>query len=537
LAVVPRRPLELGKTATNSMKLRDLSLRTKLVSAFALLTLIILVVSTQALRALSTEHQSFTAFVGETGLRMKLANDILDAANARAVSARNLVLVTTPEDAANEKAAVAKAHERVERAFAVLKTALEKTRGVTEQERKLFAALEDVEAKYGPVALNIVALALDGKKDAAVAKMNADCRPLLAALIAAADEYIQAIEAEAQAEIKDSEAAYSLNLALLVVGCVLAVVASGVMTVFLTRSIVGPIGRAVQVAKTVASGDLRSRIDILSKDETGELLGALTAMNQSLVDIVTNVRQSSESIATGSAQIATGNSDLSSRTEQQASNLQQTAASMEEMTATVRNNAATAQQATSLASDASRAAVRGGEVVGQVVATMDEIAAGSRRIAEIIGVIDGIAFQTNILALNAAVEAARAGEQGRGFAVVAGEVRNLAQRSAEAAKEIKSLIGTSVERVDAGTKFVADARASMDDIVTQVQRVSTLIGEIGTATAEQTEGIGQVNSAVSDLDRATQQNAALVEESAAAAESLKQQAARLAHMVGVFRLA
>ena len=519
------------------MKLRNLPLRAKLITAFAALTLVVILVSLQALRALRDEHRAFTTFVGDTGLRMKLANDILDAANARAVSARNLVLVTVPEDVSKEKAAVTAAHDKVGKAFAALKAGLEGTQGVTDEERKLFVVVQDVESKYGPVALDIVGLALDGKKDVAIAKMNADCRPLLAALLASANDYIRAIERQAQAEIEESATDYARNLSLTLAGCVLAALMSVAMTMVLTRAIVRPIDQAVEVAKTVAAGDLRSHIEIRSADETGQLLGALREMNQSLAGIVTNVRQGSESIATGSAQIATGNADLSSRTEQQASSLQQTAASMEEMTATVKNNAATARQAASLATDASRAASKGGEVVGHVVSTMDEIASGSRKIAEIIGTIDSIAFQTNILALNAAVEAARAGEQGRGFAVVAGEVRGLAQRCAEAAREIKALIGSSVEKVDTGTRLVADARTSMDDIVAQVQRVSTLINEIGTATAEQTEGIAQVNSAVSHLDQATQQNAALVEESAAAAESLKVQAARLAQTVSVFRLA
>ncbi|MBB6560407.1 methyl-accepting chemotaxis protein [Acidovorax soli] len=290
------------------------------------------------------------------------------------------------------------------------------------------------------------------------------------------------------------------------------------------------------VARSIGEGDLSQHIAVQGRGEVAEMMQAMQHMQTSLVRIVGSVRQSSDSIATGSSEIAMGNADLSQRTEEQASNLEETAASMEEITSTVKNNADTARKAAELAGTASQAAERGGEVVGQVVATMQDISAASKKITDIIAVIDGIAFQTNILALNAAVEAARAGEQGRGFAVVASEVRSLAQRSAEAAKEIKGLIGASAERVDNGTRLVADAGSSMEDIVTQVRRVSALIGEISTATGEQTLGIGQVGEAVAQLDQVTQQNAALVEQSAAAADSLKHQAARLAETVSVFRL-
>ena len=299
-----------------------------------------------------------------------------------------------------------------------------------------------------------------------------------------------------------------------------------------TRSV----ARALATAQAVANGDLTTAIAAESRDEIGQLLDALGRMNASLARVVTEVRSSSENIATGTAQIATGNADLSQRTEQQASNLQQTAASMEELGATVRHNASTAQQATEVVGQASAAARRGGEVVAQVVDTMEEITASSRKIADIIGVIDSIAFQTNILALNATVEAARAGEQGRGFAVVASEVRSLAQRSAGAAREIKALITASGERVQTGSRLVNEAGAAMSDIVAQVSRANSLIGEISDASQQQAAGISQVGGAVSQLDSVTQQNAALVEESAAAADSLSQQAARLVQAVGVFRL-
>jgi methyl-accepting chemotaxis protein len=305
---------------------------------------------------------------------------------------------------------------------------------------------------------------------------------------------------------------------------------------WMTRSITVPLRKAVGVAELVAGGDLTSHIEVSSKDETGQLLAALKAMNESLVKVVSTVRQGSDSIATGTGQIATGNADLSQRTEEQASNLQQTAASMEELTSTVKSNADTARQATELAGSASAVAAQGGVVVGQVVNTMEAITASSKKIADIISVIDGIAFQTNILALNAAVEAARAGEQGRGFAVVASEVRSLAQRSAAAAREIKELITDSVDKVQTGSAQVGEAGRTMSDIVAQVKRVNDLIGEISTATGEQTRGISQVGDAVNQLDQVTQQNAALVEQSAAAAESLNQQAARLVDAVSVFKL-
>ena len=340
----------------------------------------------------------------------------------------------------------------------------------------------------------------------------------------------------AAAEYHAAQTLYTVVLwtTLAVSATVLAVAALAGLS--LIRSITGGIGAAVKVAQTVAAGDLGSTIVVDRSDEIGTLLVALRLMNTSLVAIVGDVRNASESIATGSAQIANGNADLSQRTEEQASNLQQTAASMEQLTATVKHNADTARRASELAEGASRVAAQGGTVVGQVVSTMDGITDSSKKIADIIGVIDGIAFQTNILALNAAVEAARAGEQGRGFAVVAGEVRSLAQRSATAAREIKGLIGESVGKVEDGTRLVADAGRTMGDIVDQVRRVSQLIAEISDASGEQSTGIGQIGDAVAQLDQVTQQNAALVEESAAAAESLRAQADSLAKTVATFRL-
>ncbi|MES2072064.1 MAG: methyl-accepting chemotaxis protein [Pseudomonadota bacterium] len=305
---------------------------------------------------------------------------------------------------------------------------------------------------------------------------------------------------------------------------------------WLTMGIVGPLKKAVDSAQRVAEGDLTAEINVLSKDETGQLTQALKDMNSSLVRIVGQVRTGTDAIATASGEIASGNLDLSSRTESQASSLEETASSMEELTSTVKNNADNARQANKLAESASEVASKGGNVVSQVVDTMGQINESAKKIVDIISVIDGIAFQTNILALNAAVEAARAGEQGRGFAVVASEVRNLAQRSAAAAKEIKTLIGDSVEKVEIGSRLVEQAGATMDEVVASVRRVNDIISEITSASQEQSAGIEQVNQAIVQMDEVTQQNAALVEQAAAAAGSLQDQAAELAKVVSIFKL-
>lgn len=335
---------------------------------------------------------------------------------------------------------------------------------------------------------------------------------------------------------KEAAEQRALNKTVIVGGSTIAIAIAALMGLWITRSITRPIGEAVSLAERVAAGDLTAKVHTTARDETGQLLRTLGTMTDSLVRIVGEVRRSSDSIATGSSQIATGNADLSQRTEEQASSLQQTTASMEQMSQTIKENSSTAQIAIQLAREACDAASSGGAVVGQVVSTMHDISESSRQIADIIGVIDGIAFQTNILALNAAVEAARAGEQGRGFAVVAGEVRTLAQRSADAAKQIKSLIGQSAERVETGSRLVGEAGSAMSDIVKQVKRVDDLIAEMGTSAGQQSESVMQVAGAMNQLDLVTQQNAALVEESSAASQSLQQQADQLARLVATFRL-
>ena len=517
------------------MNISNLRVKTKLLLGFAAMALVVLLVSILSVRSLASSNDRFSSYLDGVGKRERMATDVRGAANRRAIAARNLVLVTDPADREAEKAAVTKAHEDMKTSLAAMKESLSKSAEATAADRELFRRIEDVEAKYGPVALNIVGLALDGKRDEAIAKMNAECRPLLAALLKATSDYIVDAQSDGADTVKQASASFAAERLTLIVVCVLAGLGAFALGWFIANAVTGPLNHAVTLAEAVAAGDLRSDIEVSRTDETGQLLSALKRMNESLSTMVGSVRQSADGIATASSEIASGNQDLSSRTEQQASALQQTASSMQQMTATVQHNAETSRQASQLATSAADVAGRGGQVVQQVVSTMAEISASSKRIADIISVIDGIAFQTNILALNAAVEAARAGEQGRGFAVVASEVRSLAQRSAHAAKEIKSLIEDSVGKVDTGSALVGEAGKTMTEIVEQVRRVTSLMAEINASTSEQSSGIVQVNQSVAAIDQGTQQNAALVEESAAAAESLKQQASGLLDVIARFK--
>jgi len=388
--------------------------------------------------------------------------------------------------------------------------------------------------KYSKKAEDAIDLGSGDINTGVAAMMSAD--ETYSAVVKALGDMGARVNDKADEVSKRTDRTARLSQWLIGVALAIAIVAASVVAFVSARAVAGNLRAASKVAGKLADGDLGVRFENNSKDELGELSRSLDRMREAFANMIGDIRDTSESVSVASSQIAQGNAHLSSRTEQQAGSLQVTAASMEELSSTVKNNANTARQANQLAASASEVAARGGQAVGQVVSTMGDIQASSRKIAEIIGVIDGIAFQTNILALNAAVEAARAGEQGRGFAVVAGEVRNLAQRSAQAAREIKQLISDSVQKVDSGSRQVTEAGQTMRDIVDQVKRVADLIGEITSATLEQDSGIGQVNAAVTQLDQMTQQNAALVEQSAAAAESLKEQAARLAQAVAIFKL-
>ncbi|RIX83273.1 methyl-accepting chemotaxis protein [Acidovorax cavernicola] len=407
---------------------------------------------------------------------------------------------------------------------------------VTEEEKATFKSIVELRAKYQAAKDDVTRAKAGGNTVETVRAYQLSFQPAAKAYENRVLELL-AIERRAIDDMShaiDAANAKSFNLRLLLTA--LTVLLGGLFAFFISRSIVRPLAKAVGVAETVAAGDLSANIRVDSRDETGQLMQALKDMNTNLAKVVGEVRTGTETIATASGQIASGNQDLSSRTEEQASSLEQTAASMEELTSTVKQNADNARQANQLAVSASEVAVKGGAVVSQVVDTMGSINASSKKIVDIIGVIDGIAFQTNILALNAAVEAARAGEQGRGFAVVASEVRSLAQRSAAAAKEIKTLIGDSVEKVEEGSKQVAEAGRTMEEIVGSVKRVTDIMGEITAASQEQTSGIEQINQAITQMDQVTQQNAALVEEASAAAQSLQEQAGSLVQAVSVFKL-
>lgn len=407
----------------------------------------------------------------------------------------------------------------------------------SDEERKLHDAMASDWDNYMREHEKMLVASRSNQNEEARALLEGASRQAFLAANAKLDELagLNAKGSEEASRLSDKSYADAVEMIAISLVLGLGVVVAG--SIWLVRSITGPLAQAVEAVDKVASGDLSGQISVHTKDEVGLLMQSLATMQAGLIRLVQEVRQNSESVATASSQIAQGNQDLSSRTEEQASALQQTAATMEQLGTTVRNNADSARQANQLAQNASTVANQGGEVVSRVVSTMQGINDSSRKIGDIISVIDGIAFQTNILALNAAVEAARAGEQGRGFAVVAGEVRTLAQRSAEAAKEIKLLIGHSVEQVNQGSTLVDQAGKTMDEIMHAIQRVSDIVGEISSASQEQSTGVQQVCEAVGQMDQATQQNAALVEESAAAAESLKGQAHQLVKAVASFTLA
>ncbi|MEP7100284.1 MAG: methyl-accepting chemotaxis protein [Burkholderiales bacterium] len=507
---------------------------TRLAAAFGSVVLVLIAVAAVGIFNLASLHAGTASIVDSLYPKVLEAQGVKDGVNVIESAMRDTLISKDPEE--NKKDVAKILAQRIEIAANLDK--LDKTI-TSSRGRELFKAVTTVRGDYVGGQEEFLRLIAQGKQDAAAGLLATTVRARQSAYFDAVTALVKYQSELVEKAGAAAESSYLSARTVMLALVVLAAAMASVLAWLVTRSIIGQLGgepdHAAGAASEIARGNLAVEVSVRPGDTTS-LLAAMKAMRDSLARIVGQVRDSSDSIATGSAQIATGNADLSQRTEEQASNLQQTAASMEQLAGTVKNSAETAGQANKLATRASEAAVKGGEMVGRVVATMQDITASSKKIADIIGVIDGIAFQTNILALNAAVEAARAGEQGRGFAVVASEVRSLAGRSAEAAKEIKSLIGASVEKVEAGARQVNEAGASMNEIVTQVRSVSQLIGEISAATTEQSIGINQVGDAVTQLDQVTQQNAALVEESAAAAESLKDQAAKLSEVVSVFKV-
>lgn len=520
------------------MFLSRMTVATRLYAGFGLILAILVVVTGIAMVKVERIDRALRSNSEEHVQVQRYAINFRGSAHDRSIAVRDVVLSSTPAEREKEIATI----ESLASFYAQSAEPLEKLiarPGAEPDLAQLYADIRGIEKQAVSVTQAIIEQAKAGNL-AARETLWSQAKPLYVQWLAAINKLIDFEEARIQKANQTALDEAGGFLGVMFAALVLALLLSAAVAWVVARSIVRQLGAEpstlAEVARHVAQGDL-SPVRAAERAQPGSVLASLGAMQSSLASVVGKVRQAANAVSSGSQEIAAGNAGLLQRTEAQAADVQQAASSIEQMTASVRNNADSARQATQLAFAASGAAGKGGAVVAQVVSTMDEITASSHKIADIIGLIDAIAFQTNILALNAAVEAARAGEQGRGFAVVAGEVRALAQRSADAAKEIKGLIDSSVTKVEQGALLVGDAGATMTDIVAQAQRVAELIAEISTATAEQTEGIAQVGDAVSHLDHAAQQNAAMVEQNSEAAQALSQQAAELAQAVSVFRLA
>ncbi|MBI2732279.1 MAG: MCP four helix bundle domain-containing protein [Aquabacterium sp.] len=502
----------------DTMNLSDIKLGKKLGAAFGFVLLLNVLVGSFAVMQMSRINGNTQEIATNWLVGVRTLGDIRDALAEFRRAEALVLLLDDEQERAGEESRMSESKKKVVELMAIYEPTV-----TTPSERAIVDKFKQELSAYYDVNAKLIAMARQGANGVAEARhlYKGDSRVTFRALRATLNEDIAFNKNGADAAYAESQATFSQSRGWVIALLVGAVALASGLALWITRMVTGPVNEAAEVARRIADGDLTARLQARGSDEIGDLLRALADMKDNLVQMVSGVRMGAESVATASSQIAQGNQDLSQRTEEQASALEQTAASMEQLGSTVSQNADSARQADQLANGASTVAIQGGEVVSQVVETMKDINESSRKISDIISVIDGIAFQTNILALNAAVEAARAGEQGRGFAVVAGEVRNLAQRSAEAAKEIKSLINASVERVERGSTLVDQAGATMQEVVTAIRRVNDIVGEISSASTEQSSGVSQVSEAVSQMDQATQQNAALVEESAAAAESLK----------------
>ncbi|GAA0820220.1 hypothetical protein GCM10009079_25940 [Ralstonia mannitolilytica] len=503
----------------------------RLGAAFALVVLLLIGTATVGIQHLDDNNTKMSRIVSERYSLIALSNQIKNNGYKANGILSNLLLATSPEQKAkymNDYAAIRQANGQ---AYGRLEKLLK-----TDQGKALFKEQFDARSAYGASVRKFFELVDANRPEDARVLYQGEMSRLQDQYYVLVDKMVDHQAAEMERDVGEAAeqgaSAKIQMIVLSVVAALLAIATGG----FITRTITRPINRAVQLAEAVAQGNLTHHLEVDTRDEIGRLLGALKHMTENLHRIVGRVRDGTDTITRASREVASGNLDLSSRTEQQASSLEETAAAMEQLTSTVKQNADNAQEASRLASNASQVATKGGDAVGDAIETMSTINASSRKIVDIIGVIDSIAFQTNILALNAAVEAARAGEQGRGFAVVAGEVRSLAQRSAAAAKEIKGLIEDSVSHVGAGTAKVEEAGQIIRDVVAGIQNVTNIVSEISASSREQSQGIEQINEAITQMDKVTQENAALVEQSAAAAQALQDQADQLAHMVSAFRL-
>ncbi|HEY4542062.1 MAG TPA: methyl-accepting chemotaxis protein [Noviherbaspirillum sp.] len=513
------------------MNLRSLRIGARLTLGFGvILAILAAIIAINSILTLQNRQQ-FADKLAHVEKKSEYASSIQSAVLEAGMAMRNVGLLSDPT-AMNEEAKKIRA---LDGRFIAAREGLLKL-GLAPSEKALVDELSALSQKTEEPMKQALGHALSFETEKAAEIISTTITPITAQLVAKLEELIKLQRAAIRAAVEESVQADRKLMAVLVSLGVGALVLGAVLALIITRSIVVPLRGAVDLAQAVSSGDLTSRVNDTSRDETGQLLAAMARMNESLSGIVRNVRLGSEQIRAATGEIANGNADLSTRTEAQAGSIEETAASMEELTSNVKQTAGSAREANGVVISASDLAARGGKVVEEVVTTMGAIKESSRKIADIIGVIDGIAFQTNILALNAAVEAARAGEQGRGFAVVAAEVRNLAQRSATAAKDIKDLINDSVGKVDAGSALVDQAGQTMHAIVSSVQTVVGLMSEITSASDEQSGGIQEISNAITEMDRITQQNAALVEEAAAAARVMQEQAQALTHSVSVFKI-
>ena len=514
------------------MKLANLKIAQRLALGFGALCLVLVAIQTFSISVLGKLNDGTAELATRRMPNIIATNAVLSEVNDIAIALRNMILSNDPADHQKQRDEIAASRKLGQENLDKLRQST-----VTPAGKALIERMTAANERYLKGQQDLIARIEAGDEAEMRRFLKAELRPALAELKKVVNELLDLQISVAEKTAAEGEHAFESTRILMIVLGAVSLALAALVAWWITRSITRPMARALDVANTVAAGDLTSRIEVDSTDETGQLLHALKTMNENLVRTVQTVRSGTDAISTASNEVAAGNLDLSARTEQQASALEETASSMEELTSTVKQNADNARQANTLAEAASSVAERGGRVIGDVVGTMDKINSSSGKIADIIGVIDGIAFQTNILALNAAVEAARAGEQGRGFAVVATEVRNLAQRSAAAAKEIKGLIDDSTEAVQAGGKLVGEAGATMQEIVESVRRVTDIMSEITSASQEQTAGIEQINEAITQMDQVTQQNAALVEEAAAASASMQEQAANLTRAVSVFTVA